>query len=219
MLGMLISAALSLAGTQAALASPQTIVPLAPTIIRGDRQGLPDLRDAKRPCTRHVGETTISFTWGRDRRMAVRFEEDRPYFGAVYDHDRDGRIDHLVYPIGLLPFGPEHDFRYGFWQALDTDHDGMVDTLVTPAAPKSQNQGFSGWAVVTGASATGSLVCTLIDAAGKVIEPCTKTEKGLEGATASAMFRPSQASDIASLWTEMQQAEHECGFTAIDLPP
>jgi hypothetical protein len=163
--------------------------------------------------------------------MAVRFHEDPPWFGAVYDHDRNGRIDHLVYPIGPLPFAPEAPstetrFAVGYWQALDTDHDGSADTLVTPAQVKSHGR-FSGWVMVTGTPATpGGPRCTVIDAAGRVIEPCTLTknnterkEKEYAGTTAKAVIRPMDVSDIPELWNEMQQAEHECGFMAIDLPP
>jgi hypothetical protein len=263
MLGILVSAALSLAQAQAtqAPAVAQTVVPIATTIIRGDRQGIPDTRGGKRPCMKRVGKSTIALAKARDGRMVVAFDWDRGYAGAVYDHDRDGRIDHLVYPIGFMFVAPANadtlpplasrlpsassspsramppgvsnktqvvdpaaELGLRYWQALDTDHDGSADTLVTPAQVKSHGW-FSGWIMVTGTSATGGPRCTVIDAAGRVIEPCTLTEnaerkeKEYAGTTAKAVFRPMDVSDIATLWSDMQQAEHECGFMAIDLPP
>jgi hypothetical protein len=231
MLGMLISAALSFAAAPAAQAptDAQTIVPIATTIIRGDRQGLPDLRGADRPCTKRVGQVTISFAKTRDGRMAVHIHEDPAWFGAVYDHDRDGRIDHLVYPIGVNTFAPqgasaETRWRLAYWQALDTDHDGWADTVITPAASRS-HQWFSGWLMVTGTPATGGPRCTALDAAGKVVESCIRTEatqgkeKAFEGTTAEAVYHPMEVSDMATLWSEMQQAAGACRFTATDLPP
>jgi hypothetical protein len=231
MLGMLITAALSFAAAQPPPAPPtaQAIVPIATTIIRGDRQGLPDLRGANRACTKRVGQLTISFAKARDGRMAVHFHEDPEWFGAVYDHDRDGRIDHLVYPIGVNPFAPhgasaEARWRLAYWQALDTDHDGWADTLVTPAASKS-HQWFSGWLMVTGTPATGGPRCSVLDAAGKVVESCVRTEatqgkeKEFAGTTAKAVYHPMEVSDMDALWNEMQQASRACGLTAADLPP
>lgn len=231
MFGILVSGALSLAQAQAARAPApaQPIGPVATTIIRGDRQGLPDLRGGTRPCTKRVGPLTISFAKARDGRMAVQFHEDPPWFGAVYDHDRDGRIDHLVYPIGVNPFASqgtsaETQFRLAYWQALDTDHDGSADTVVTPAASKS-HRWFSGWVMVTGTLATGGPRCTVIDAAGKVIESCIRTEataskeKEFEGTTAKAVYHPMEVSDMATMWNAMQQAADACGLAAADLPP
>ncbi len=177
---------------------------------------------------------TISFAKARDGRMAVRFHEDPPWFGAVYDHDRDGRIDHLVYPIGIMPFAPdgasaEPNFRIGYWQALDIDHDGSADTVVTPAqVTTAQVKGhgwLSGWVMVTGTPATGGPRCTVIDPAGKVVESCIRTEatgrkeKEFAGTTAKAVFHPMEVSDMDALWSDMQQAARACGLTAADLPP
>jgi hypothetical protein len=263
MLGMLITAALSFAGAQATQAptDAQTVVPIASTIIRGHRLGIPDLRGAERPCMKRVGESTIALTKARDGRMVVGFDWDRGYAGAVYDHDRDGRIDHLVYPIGFMFVAPANadklpplasrlppassgppramppgvssktqevdpaaELGLRYWQALDTDHDGSADTLVTPAEVKSHGW-FSGWIMVTGTPATEGLRCTVIDAAGRVIEPCTLTEnterkqKEYAGTTAKAVFRPMDVSDISTMWSDMQQASRACGFTAADLQP
>jgi hypothetical protein len=172
-------------------------------------------------------------------------------WGYVYDHDRDGRIDHLVFLIGPMIFEPENpppnlppltgsddvtsrvtaalfapgSLRNGFWQLLDTDHDGAMDTLAYPALQKS-NGWFRGWAVLTDLAAGTARTCRIMDRDGKVIEACTATTHtaggvqdehgGYEGQTASAhehALRP----DL--VWGALQQASTACKLKAVDFRP
>jgi hypothetical protein len=173
-------------------------------------------------------------------------------WGYVYDHDRDGRIDHLVFLIGPTLMEPENpptnlppitgmddvtsrvtaalfapdSLRYGFWQLLDTDHDGAMDTLAYPAMQKS-NGWFRGWAVLSDpGAAPARRTCRIMDRDGRVIEGCTATtgsaggvddgHGGYEGQTASAhehALRP----DL--VWDALQQGANACRLKADNLRP
>lgn len=173
-------------------------------------------------------------------------------WGYVYDHNKDGRIDHLVFLIGPMLMEPDNppanlppviglddvasrvtaamfapdSMRTGFWQLLDTNHDGVADALAYPAMQKS-NGWVRGWAVLTDiGAAPGRRTCRIMDRDGRVIEGCTATtgsaggvddgHGGYEGRTASAhehALRP----DL--LWDALQQGASACKLKADNFRP
>jgi hypothetical protein len=173
-------------------------------------------------------------------------------WGYVYDHDRDGRIDHLAFLIGPMLFEPEvpppnlppvtgldevsrrvtaalfapDSTRTGFWQLLDTDHDGAMDTLAYPAMQKS-NGWIRGWAVLTDpGAAPARRTCRIMDRDGRVIEGCTAVagsaggiddgHGGYEGSTASA-HEHAQRPDL--VWEALQQGANACRLKAGNFRP
>jgi hypothetical protein len=172
-------------------------------------------------------------------------------WGYVYDHNGDGRIDHLVFLIGAMFIEPENapinlpsllgpnnivdrqtasfvldNLQAGFWQLLDVDHDGAIDTLAYPAM-QNANGWFRGWAVLTDpGAAPARRTCRIMDRDGRVIEGCTAVaggaggiddgHGGYDGSTASA-HEHAQRPDL--VWEALQQGANACRLKAGNFRP
>jgi hypothetical protein len=163
----------------------------------------------------------------------------------VYDHDSDGRIDHIAYfigPMAMEPANPPRSLpslvgpapvlgaaektvvrgftRDGFWQGFDTDRDGMVDTLAYPAMNKA-NGWTRGWAEITGLSSTER--CEMLGPDGNVIESCSQTSGsagGVDDEHGGYDSRTASAHRSALrpdlVWESLQQGARACNLKASD---
>jgi hypothetical protein len=163
----------------------------------------------------------------------------------VFDHDSDGRIDHIAYflgPMAMEPPNPPRNLpslsapepvlgaadatvvlghtRDGFWQGFDTDRDGMVDTLAYPATSKV-NGWTRGWALITGLASTEH--CEMLGPDGNVLESCSATSGsagGVEDEHGGYEGRTASAHRFALrpdlVWESLQQGATACKLKASD---
>jgi hypothetical protein len=163
----------------------------------------------------------------------------------VFDHDSDGRIDHIAYFVGPMAMEPPNPprnlpslsapgpvlgpaeativrryMRDGFWQGFDTDRDGMVDTLAYPAMNKA-NGWTRGWALITGLASTEQ--CEMLGPDGNAFESCSETSGGAGGVEdehGGYEGRTASAHRFALrpdlVWESLQQGARACNLKASD---
>jgi hypothetical protein len=170
------------------------------------------------------------FLSARDRGRSTGTED----WAYVLDGDGDGRIDHIAYLIGPLPVRtgapgevpvpPIVDgsvkvtgadamaaffarLRFGFWQMIDMDGDGIPDAAAWPAERKVDGW-HRGWALQRLGDSKG---CWLVDAHGTPEQACALDQGGRdlvgEGAKAHLWAR-----DAAAVFARIIAAAASCRF-------
>jgi hypothetical protein len=186
------------------------------------------------------------------RDIAIRTDLRLPWppsgttdWAYVYDHDNDGRFDHIAYFIGPMAMEPANPPRHlpslsgpapvlgaaeaavvrgsmrdGFWQGFDTDRDGMVDTLAYPAVSKA-NGWTRGWALITGLASTEH--CEMLGPDGNVLESCSGTSGSagdVEDEHGGYESKTASAHRFALrpdlVWESLQQGAQACKLKAND---
>jgi hypothetical protein len=156
----------------------------------------------------------------------------------VLDQDGDGRIDWIAFLIGPLPIrtgAPDEPpvprivdgsvqvtgidamrafvarIGYGFWQAADSDGDGVADLVAWPAE-RSEDGWYRGWAIERLGSEPA---CTLVDAKGRAETACASAgDRDVKGKGAKAHR---WAADAAGVFARIRSAGIACRLAATDL--
>lgn len=156
-------------------------------------------------------------------------------WGLILDGNRDGRIDQVVFNIGLLPTEPAvppanlppvtggsitgsgealglvlANMKRAFWQVVDNDFDGVADFYAFPAA-RRDNGWYRGWAVVSARDEA----CWMIGRDGEDAGRCTVgADRQINGELLTARRWATHPEAVFEL---MDRAARECRLGVADL--